>query len=103
MGCHVELETPPGLKYMNLTYHASGGDENTWLPFTKVRYYTNAFIVKDNKVLFLFSVNLHFSSSRRFYLDTRNGDLGWGSMSFTLYLLSGGLTVQSGITASGAK
>jgi hypothetical protein len=50
MGCHMEIETPPGLKYMNLTYLASGGDENTWLPFTKVKYYTNAFIVKDNKV-----------------------------------------------------
>ena len=40
---------------MNLTYFASGGDENTWLPFTKVKYYTNAFIVKDNKVSFLCS------------------------------------------------
>jgi 8-oxo-dGTP diphosphatase/2-hydroxy-dATP diphosphatase len=53
MGCHVDIETPPGLKYMNLTYFASGGDENSWLPFTKVKYYTNAFVVKDDKVCFL--------------------------------------------------
>jgi hypothetical protein len=63
MGCLVELETPPGLKYMNLTYLASGGDENTWLPFTQVRYYTNAFVVKDNKVFFFFSTyTLSFSA-----------------------------------------
>ena len=36
---------------MNLKRYASGGDENDWLPFTKVKYYTNAFIVKDDKVL----------------------------------------------------
>ena len=50
MGYQAPIDTPPGLKYMNLTYLASGGDENTWLPFTKVKYYTNAFIVKDDKV-----------------------------------------------------
>lgn len=50
MGSQADIDTPPGLKYMNLTYLTSGGDENDWLPFTKVKYYTNAFIVKDNKV-----------------------------------------------------
>jgi len=55
MGSQAQIDTPPGLKYMNLTYLASGGDENTWLPFTKVKYYTNAFIVKDNKVTNLIS------------------------------------------------
>lgn len=45
------LETPPGLRYTDLRYHASGGDHLPWQPFTKVKYYTNAFVVKDGKVL----------------------------------------------------
>ncbi|KAF9527397.1 NUDIX hydrolase domain-like protein [Crepidotus variabilis] len=45
------LETPPGLRYVSLRYHTSGGDHLPWLPFTKVKYYTNVFVVKGGKVL----------------------------------------------------
>jgi len=64
-----ERDTPPGLNYMNLKRYASGGDENDWLPFTKVKYYTNAFIVKDDKVLPLLLCvdNSRYSLMHRFY------------------------------------
>lgn len=74
------MDTPPGLKYMNLTYLTSGGDENEWLPFTKVKYYTNAFIVKDNQVrLPLTPVFLFFPISLRCYWGIKNADSGWAS------------------------
>lgn len=45
---------PPGIDdTQNLQYYASGGDENAWLSFSKKRYYTNAFIVQDGKVVIL--------------------------------------------------
>ncbi|KAF8804639.1 hypothetical protein BYT27DRAFT_7225274 [Phlegmacium glaucopus] len=45
-------KTPPGIDdVQNLEYYASGGDENEWLCFSKKRYYTNAFIVEDGKLL----------------------------------------------------
>ncbi|KAJ3508691.1 hypothetical protein NLJ89_g5614 [Agrocybe chaxingu] len=44
-------DTPPGVSGTNLQFFASGGDENSWLPYTNIKFYTNAFIVKDNKVL----------------------------------------------------
>ncbi|KAH9477514.1 7,8-dihydro-8-oxoguanine triphosphatase [Psilocybe cubensis] len=43
---------PPGLDNRGvLSRFASGGDTKDWLPYTKIKLYTNAFIVKDNKVL----------------------------------------------------
>ena len=46
---------PPGIDdTRNLECYASGGDENTWLYFSKKRYYTNAFIVEDGKVSIVF-------------------------------------------------
>ena len=42
---------PPGIDDIrNIEYYASGGDENSWLYFSKKKYYTNAFIVEDGKV-----------------------------------------------------
>lgn len=43
---------PPGLESNdNLKYFASGGDENPWLSFDRIKHYTNAFIVQNGKVL----------------------------------------------------
>ena len=48
-------KTPPGIDDIrNPEYYASGGDENEWLSFSKKKFYTNAFIVQDDKVMFLF-------------------------------------------------
>ncbi|KAF8906735.1 NUDIX hydrolase domain-like protein, partial [Gymnopilus junonius] len=45
-------EIPPGISHNeNLEFFASGGDEHRWLPYTKVRLYTNAFIVQGGKIL----------------------------------------------------
>ena len=48
--------TPPGIdNARNPEYYASGGDENTWLSFSKKKYYTNAFIMEDGKVNVVFT------------------------------------------------
>jgi 8-oxo-dGTP diphosphatase/2-hydroxy-dATP diphosphatase len=42
---------PPGVNQTGpFKYYAGSGDEHAWFPFTKIKYYTNAFIVQDNKV-----------------------------------------------------
>ncbi|KAF8201412.1 NUDIX hydrolase domain-like protein [Pholiota molesta] len=43
---------PPGVNQTGpFKHYASSGDEHAWFSFTKIKYYTNAFIVQDNKVL----------------------------------------------------
>lgn len=41
---------PPGIEG-NLKHLVSGGDDVDWMPFEKRKYYTNAFIVQNGKVL----------------------------------------------------
>lgn len=44
---------PPGVtanSNSQLKHFASGGNENPWLSFDKVKHYTNAFIIQDGKV-----------------------------------------------------
>jgi hypothetical protein len=52
-----ESSTPPGLDG-DLVQVSTGGDTN-WLPFVERRFYTNVFIVSDDKVGSLNLVNLH--------------------------------------------
>ncbi|KAF8156826.1 NUDIX hydrolase domain-like protein [Crassisporium funariophilum] len=43
---------PPGIsKEKPLEHYASGGNENPWLSYTKTKYYTNAFIVQNGRLL----------------------------------------------------
>ncbi|KAF9480952.1 hypothetical protein BDN70DRAFT_856025, partial [Pholiota conissans] len=43
---------PPGINTTSpFKFYASSGDEKEWLPFTKIKDYTNAFIVQEGKLL----------------------------------------------------
>lgn len=54
---------PPGIDDVgNPEYYASGGDENAWLSFSKKKYYTNAFVVEDGKVLGLLTFRFEGST-----------------------------------------
>ena len=63
---------PPGIDdTQNLEYYASGGDENSWLYFSKKRYYTNAFIVEDGKVELCFIlIRFEFEGSTLIYIQS---------------------------------
>ena len=44
------LDLPPGLAYDGpLVEAANGGGENDWVKYDKVKQYTNAFIILDDK------------------------------------------------------
>ena len=49
---NVDVKTlPPGVTCASAyKYYDSAGDEEAWLEFPQIRYYTNAFIVKDDQV-----------------------------------------------------
>ena len=50
-------EIPPlGITYEGKLVHAVSGGESAWLPFDKVKHYTNAFIRQDGKVSSTISV-----------------------------------------------
>ena len=50
-------EIPPlGITYEGKLVHAVSGGESAWLPYDKVKHYTNAFIRQDGKASFTISV-----------------------------------------------
>jgi 8-oxo-dGTP diphosphatase/2-hydroxy-dATP diphosphatase len=67
---------PPGIEG-ELQFFTSGGDDAKWMPFTKQKYYTNAFIVQNGKVGLIVPQGLDGLGSDllRFYWGTRNEDL----------------------------
>jgi hypothetical protein len=48
---------PPGLEG-NLVEYVRGG-EGDWLPFDEKRFYTNAFVIQDDKVCFNVTPYIH--------------------------------------------
>jgi len=49
---------PPGIDG-NLQFFTSGGNAAEWMPFSKRKYYTNAFIVQNGKVGLFFAQKLN--------------------------------------------
>ncbi|KAF9457142.1 NUDIX hydrolase domain-like protein [Collybia nuda] len=49
-GGRTQSDSPPGIDG-DLNFYLSGGDDVEWMPFETKKYYTNAFIVQEGKVL----------------------------------------------------
>ncbi|KAL0576066.1 hypothetical protein V5O48_005894 [Marasmius crinis-equi] len=47
---NLDSSNPPGVQG-NLQGYCQGGDSPNWLPYEHVKYYTNAFIVRDQEIL----------------------------------------------------
>lgn len=73
------MDIPPGLDG-NLVEFVKGGDEFEWQPFSETRFYTNAFVISDDKVGHsvgsVVNFTLPFVLPNSCYSGSRSGDSG---------------------------
>ncbi|KAJ8087290.1 serine/threonine protein kinase, CMGC, CDC2/CDK sub [Marasmius tenuissimus] len=72
---HSNSSNPPGVEG-NLQEYTQGGDTTGWLPYQQVKYYTNAFIVRDHEIQWLRYVLKDAIYARSTGIETRRCRVG---------------------------